>query len=46
MLDEAEKILLVDFIGENWRLFVDRAAESGYSEAEAEYIYAKLERGV
>jgi len=25
---------------------VERAAESGYSEAEAEYIYAKLERGV
>ena len=46
MLDETEKVLLADFIGENWRLFVDRAAESGYSEAEAEYIYAKLERGV
>lgn len=46
MLDEDEKVLLADFIGENWQLFVDRAAESGYSEAEAEYIYAKLDRGV
>jgi hypothetical protein len=46
MLDEDEKVLLADFIGENWQLFVERAAESGYSEAEAEYIYAKLERGV
>ena len=46
MLDEAEKVLVADFISENWQLFVDRAAESGYSEAEAEYIYAKLERGV
>ena len=46
MLDEAEKVLVADFISENWQLFVDRAAESGYSEAAAEYIYAKLERGV
>ena len=46
MLDEAEKVLVADFISENWQLFVDRAVESGYSEAEAEYIYAKLERGV
>ena len=46
MLDEDEKMLLADFIGENWQLFVDRAAELGYSEAEAEYIYAKLDRGV
>lgn len=46
MLDETEKVLLADFIGENWQLFVERATESGYSEAEAEYIYAKLDRGV
>jgi len=45
MLDEAEKRLLVDFIGENWRLFVDRAAESGYSEEEAEKIHEKIKKG-
>lgn len=45
MMGEAEKRLVADFIGENWRLFADRAAESGYSEAEAERIYEKLRKG-
>ena len=46
MLEDDEKVLLLfDFIGENWRLFVERAAELGYSEEEAEKIHEKIKRG-
>lgn len=45
MLEDDEKVLLFDFMGENWQLFVERAAESGYSEEEAEKIHEKIKKG-
>ena len=42
MLEEDEKLLIHDFLGENFALFVAFAAERGYSEAEAAQISEKI----
>ncbi|MDO4693072.1 MAG: hypothetical protein Q4A62_00375 [Eikenella sp.] len=42
MLEEDEKLLIRDFLGENFALFVGFAAERGYSEEEAEQITEKI----
>ncbi len=46
MLEHDEKLLIADFIGENFRAFVEYAAERGYSEAEADQISDKILEGV
>lgn len=42
MLEEDEKLLINDFIGENWHLFLAFVRERGYSEEYAEKISEKL----
>ena len=42
MLEEDEKLLVEDFIGQHWQRFLDYAGEMGYTEEDAEEIYKKL----
>lgn len=42
MLDTPEKLLISDFLGEYFSLFVARAAERGYTEEEAEKIIEQI----
>jgi hypothetical protein len=43
MLDEHDKILLSQFIGENWASFLAFCDEQGISEADAEELANKLD---
>ena len=42
MLEQDEKLLIADFIGENLRAFTAYAAERGYTEEEAEQISEQI----
>lgn len=42
MLEQDEKLLIADFIGENFRAFTEFAAERGYSEEECEKISEQI----